>query len=298
MNSRFSAIIFGVALVLSSCIRDGIHGIQTNYHVRYDIDYNVMYNVPSGVPEMLWLRFYDVTTGKRIYETWANPEGTDMTITPGQYHIVAYSYRNDATKYSYESDLKLLTVSTAATRATSGQKVINAPDHFFYGVLHDGEVPYVAVEDPAYEIVIPMSSPLDSWRVIVTGVKGLKNNRGIAFYITHQYEDILLSDMIREGDAILQFSGRVDSSLENIDTAFNTFGMVPGQTYTLQIQIKDAAGLTYIHSEDITGQVLDPDNKEHIITLHYDVSLLEMVQGGVEPSAEEWEESYEHHIFS
>lgn len=285
-------------LAATSCVRDEIHEIQTNYRVRYDIDKSVRYNASKGDVEMLWLRFYDVNTGKRIYETWAHPDGTDLSITPGLYHIVAYSYRNDATKFAYEYDMNLLTAETESVRAATGQTVIVAPEHFYYGELKDYSVPYVAVEDPAHEIVIPMKSPLESWRVIVTGVKGLRNSRGITFFLTHQRQDLLLSEMKGEGDVILQFGGRIDDALVNIDTAFNTFGMVPGMSYTLQVQMKDASGMTYVHSEDVTAQILDPDNRDHKITFNYDISLLEMAEGGVDPSAEEWEDYYEHHIFN
>lgn len=294
--TRTVVLIMSAIMSLTSCIRDEIHDIQRDYHVTYDMDGSVLYNASDLSVDLLWLRFYDVNTNKRIYETWAHPDGTDLTIIPGRYNIVAYSYRNNATKFSYETDLSLLTAYTESVRTPSDLMVSAAPAHFYYGMLKNYNVPYVAAEEPPHEIVLPMKSPLESWRVVVTGIRNLKNCRSATFYLTHQRTDILLGSMEKEGDGMMQFGARIDSAFINIDTPFNTFGMVPDMSYELQIQITDASEATYLKTVDVTAQINDPENTEHIITFDYDITLLQMQEGGVVPSADPWEEHEEHHI--
>lgn len=279
-------------LTMSSCVRDEIHRVKNAYRIEYDIDDNVLYCKPKDT-ELMWLRFYDAETDKRTREMFAYPSGTDLNIVPGNHTIVAYSHENNSTKITYPEDLTILTAETE-TLSESPYRVIQAPSHVYMGTLKNIYVPYVSEEEPVYVITIPMSSPMDSWRTIVTGVKNLEYCRSITLYVTNQYEDILIGDMIREGNAVLSASGNTDSELKNIIVDFATFGMIPGNNIEMQIHLTDASGLSYRKTVDVTDQITDPENTQHIVTFEFDCTLQTMVQGGLQPKTDEWDTNYEH----
>lgn len=269
----------------SSCTRDEIHVLKNNYHINYIFHDDMPYCKPAET-ELMWLRFYDPDSGKRIREMYAYPQGTDLNMNAGTYTFVVHSHENTATKITYPEDLNLITAETE-TLSETPYRIIQAPSHVYVAVQKDVFVPSVTEEDSVYTMDVDLYSPMDSWRVVVTGVKNLDLCRSVALYVTNQYEDILLGDMVREGAAVMAAAGSVCDT--NVVVEFATFGMVPDAKIEMQIYLTDAAGQGYRKTVDVTEQVNDPANTDHAVTFDFPCEMRTMEQGGLQPDTDEWD---------
>lgn len=220
-----------------------------------------------------------------------------LGISPGEYDMVACSDFPGATFISYQERFDLITAETDVL-STSPNLIVSAPGPIYVASRRAHRVPYVQAGSGYHDIAFTLLSPVQSWRVIIHGIANLEFATDINMLLTNQYRDVLLADMKPEGNAIIAFGGVISEDMKDIDTRFGTFGMIPGHSYILQCTIKDNAGYTHKQSFDITRQVSDENNSEHIIEFDWNLSLDTLIPGGLQPGASEWDEEREEQVIS
>lgn len=298
---RMMTAALAALCLLASCekgqyyYRYPIDDLESTFRFNFIVDDSVLY-MPPRQPELLWLRLYDPESHRDVRNMYAYPTGYETSVIPGNYDIAAYVSEKTSTKVGYEHDLSLLTAYTETTGDSEDGKVIVAPSHLLYGQLDGYRVPYVSKDEGIWDIDIPMSSPFDSWRVVVTGIENISYASKIQFYVTGQYKEMELKERKGIGRAVIGFTGRADLAAGTIDTPFVTFGMIPGERCLVQLQIYDRAGYHFQTTVDCTGQTLDPMNRMHILTFDFPATLQTMAQGGLDPTADEWDAHYEHQV--
>jgi|GEM_PF-5399956 len=279
-------------LSLLSCQRDPIYEAVSRYRFEFDIEDDVLY-CSAAEPELIQVMFYDPQTGKKIDETYMSPGGGYLySFQNGCFDIVAFTMGADRTDITYTKDLSLLTAETKVIQ-NSPVTVINAPDHVFAGVLRSVTIPCLSEADPQFILTIPLKSVCDSWKVCVTGVKGLENASSAYMYLTNQTMEVLLKEWEPQGNCSIKAAGKVDVQKGIIEIPFCTFAMGKDGKTTLRVMIEANDRRVHSMDFDVTAQVTDPENTSHIITVDFPTELLPMTQGGLDPSADEWDENHQ-----
>lgn len=292
MKSRLLIPLLAMSLVFLSCTRDPIYDEVSRYHICFSIDSDVLY-CRGKQPELIQVIFYDPVSGKKIDEAYMGPEGGYLySFTPGAYDIVAVSMGSSRTELTFTKDFNLLTAQTK-TIQSSPVKVIAAPDHMYAGVMAGTVIPFLSEADPPFELTIPMKSVCDSWKIKVTGVKGVEYSAGITAYVFNQTQEIYLKDNRPSGNCAIRAEGRAVQDEGVFEIPFCTFGM--SDTGTIRIRVDIEALDRKVHSMefDVTSQILDVSNREHLITVDFPTELSPMIQGGLDPSADKWDEHHE-----
>jgi len=275
-----------------SCQRDPIYDSVSKYRFEFDIDENVLYCDPPKT-ELIQVLFYDPQTGKKIDETYMSPDGGYLySIQPGYYDIVVFSMGSDRTDITYTKDLNLLTAETKTLQSTP-VRIINAPGHVFTGAAGNVMIPHLSEADSPFILRFPMKSICDSWKIMITGVEGLEYASSVWVYVFNQREEILLKDMTPTGSCAIRASGKALPSEGVLESQFCTFGMINDGQPTVKVVIEAQDGRTHSMDFDVTRQVWDESNSSHIITVDFPTKLLPLKQGGLDPSADEWDDNHE-----
>lgn len=290
MRNRLLLLVSLLALSVG-CSRDPIFDEVSKYRVDFDIRDNALW-CRKASPELIQVMFYDPASGKKVYETYLSPEGGYLySITPGRYNIVAFAMGDGATDIEYSRDFNLLSARTK-TIQTKPETVINAPDHLLVGTLTPVDIPYLSEADPLFRMTIPMSSICDSWKVVVKGVKGLEYTSSVSMYVYNQKAEVPIRTMQAEGSSALSTKGAPNLSEGTLEIPFCTFGMNDGGI-SVRISIESLDRQVHTAVFDVTDQVTDTSNDNHVITVEFPVELLPPIQGGLDPSADEWDDHHE-----
>lgn len=299
MNPAFSASDRLSALLLlvlgaasgSSCSKEPVYTETSPCRLEFSFPEEVLWCDP-GEPELIEVLFYDHATGEKVHETYLPPEGGSIrSVTPGEWDIVAFTMGSERTRIGYTRSLGLISASTSLVQR-SPQRICESPDHVFVSTLKDVTVPQLTSDDPPFTIGIPLLPLCDSWRVEISGITGLEYAAGITLYVYDQAEEVSLSDMQTEGSCAIVRTGYVEGDLAVIP--FCTFGMPPdGEQVLVQAVIESQDGQRHSCSADVTSQVRSPLRRDHIIRLDWSEELQPLVPGGLDPSADEWEDSSE-----
>lgn len=283
--------LLSLASVLS-CQRDPIFDSVSKYRFEFDIEDDVLY-CKAQKAELVQVLFYDPASGKKINETYMSPEGGYLySILPGNYDIVAFTMGSDRTDITYTKDLNLLSAETKILQSTP-VRIINAPGHVFTGVAGGVMIPHLSEADAPFVLKLSLRSICDSWRMIITGVEGLEYATSVSVYVFNQREEILLKDMTRTGNCAIRASGKAVLSEGILESEFCTFGMIAEGATTARVVIESQSGKTYSKDFDISEQTRDQNNSTHTITVEFPLKLLPLKQGGLDPSADEWDSNHE-----
>lgn len=302
MRLRFVVFILAAPLVLLclpflflvSCTRDPIYDEVSQYRISFDMDRNDLYCQEKD-PELIQVVFYDIQSGKKIRELYMGPEGGYLyDIQPGDYAIVAFGMDAGRTDIEYTKDLNLLRAQTKVLQK-SPEKIINSPQHRLVGTVIPATIPYLSEADEPCVLNIPMSSPCDSWKVTVTGIKGLQFASSVNLYLSNQVCEVSLKEMKGEGLCTINVKDYQISAQEGLlEIPFCTFGMSPEGPITARLVIEAHDRQFHSQTYDVSSQVRDPGNTQHSIMLDFQTELLPLVQGGLDPQADEWDEHREH----
>lgn len=287
--------VWGLMALLSSCIltgcykREPIYDEVSKYTVRFEVDSaSVLHMMPRSLGR-LQLSLYDPSTEKEVFKMFFSENGGNLySIYPGKYKIAVWSMNSDYTSVTYTDRFNLLTAESMTTQETP-VRVIAAPDHVFAYSNEEFEIPYVTEDDPDVVFTIPLKSVIDTWRIEVEDVKGLENFQEANFFIYNQAREIYLKQWRRSGSAVDKASGKVEGDL--VVSEFGTFGMPEDERVSVVVKILAQNGFVHEKTIDVTEQIKDPENTRHIIRIQFDTTLNPMEQGGLNPSAEEWNEN-------
>lgn len=291
---RFGFVAAAMLSLLSvlSCQRDPIYDAASKYRFEFDIDDDVLF-CNAVKPELIQVIFYDPQTGKKLDETYMSPEGGYLySFQTGCYDIVAFTLGAERTDITYTKDLNLLTAETKVIQS-SPATVINAPDHVFAGVVRQASIPCLSEADPQFVLTIPLKSVCDSWKVEVRGVKGLQYASSASLYLGNQGKEILLKEWKTNGNCTIKATGKVDVERGVIEIPFCTFAMGKDGQVTARLLVEGQDRKVRSGEFDVTSQVRDSTNSSHIITVDFPIELQPMTQGGLDPSADEWDENRE-----
>lgn len=281
------------ALALVSCTRDPIYGEVSGYRITFDIDNDVLYCRPA-LPELFQVMFYDCESGKKVYETYMGSEGGYLhAFNPGRYHVVVYGLGGNKASVEYTKDFKLLSIETKVFQNTP-MKIRNAPEHLLMGALTEIEIPYRSEADPEFILTVPVASVCDSWKVCIHGIKGLQYSSSARLVVNRQVCGIEVDGMKKDDiGSIISMSYDIVGN-EVLEMPFCTFGMPDEGAVTIRVELEAQDRRVHTAEYDITSQVRDQQNISHIINVQMDIELQPMVQGGLDPSADEWDPHHEH----
>lgn len=282
-----------MALTVSvSCTRDPIYDEVSKYRIDFTMDRDVLYCAEDD-PNLIQLMFYDLSTGRKADECYMEPGGGYLyAIRPGEYGVVAFGMSENNTTVDYTKDLELVCAQTKEIQ--KNPKVIIAPGHLYAGCVVPARIPYLSEADPAFTMRIPLKSICDSWKVVVTSVKGLEYASSITLYLSGQKSEVSLKDMEVEGDCTIMATGTAHKEVGTAEIRFCTFGMNTGGKIIARVVIEAQDRQKHTGEFNVTAQVRDPLNTDHVITIDFPVELLPMIQGGLDPGADEWDEHHEY----
>lgn len=290
MNKRFlPTLIFTLALVLS-CTREPIYDGVSQYRFEFSFPDTVQWCKPQK-PELIQVLLYDPQTGKKAGETYMSPDGGYLyAIEPGNWNIVAFTMGSKRTLVDYARDFSLLSAHTSLIQS-SPIRTVDSPEHIFVGTLQNVEIPRLSEADAPFILDIPLKPLCDSWRVEVTGIEGLEYASAITLLAFNQAGEVRFCDMDRGDWCAIKATGTVEGSLAVIP--FCTFGMPPDGSVTIRVIIEAEDGQRHYNDFDVTPQVRSPMKRNHIISVDFQTELQPLVQGGLDPVADEWEDHNE-----
>ena len=292
MRTNILSCCLLAAVMLGSCTREPIYEEVSGYRIDFEIDNDVLH-CQSALPELFQVMFYDCTSGKKVYETYMGSTGGYLhAFNPGRYDVVVYGMGENKASVEYTKDYSLLSIETKVFQ-NSPLRIVNAPDHLLLGVLPQTDIPYRSEADPEFRLTVPLQSVCDSWKVCVHGIKGLQYSSSARLVVNRQVQRIEVDGMKREesGPIILMRYSITDNDV--LEMPFCTFGMPDEEDVIIHIELE--AQDRKIHTADfnVTDQIRDPKNVSHILDVLMEVELQPMVQGGLDPSADEWDPHHE-----
>lgn len=290
---RIAAFLFVFLQLLSflSCRREEIYDLVSKYRIEFEFVENIRYDDP-GLPQKICVVFYDVSSGKKVYETYSGSDGCYLyAITPGTYDIIAYALGTQRTHVTYVNDFNLVTAETNVI-ANGALKTVSSPDHLYAGVVRNCRIPYLSEGDPDFFLKFNLSTVCDDWKIIIDGVRNLEYASSIDIFIDSQWKEHYLGLNKKEGGCILNLRGKKENIVgESIVIPFETFGMMQDVSVKMEVKIMAADGQKHYGVFDISDQVFDPLNMKHIIRAYFDTELKPLTQGGLDPSADDWDEN-------
>ena len=279
-----------------------------NLKLDLDIDLDVSEEAHTKIemPSLLKVCFYDTVSGALLETDFVGAYGGPIHVSPGTYKMVVYAFdtewtwirgeENINTLEAYTSDitdLKMPLFQNFSAKSPSEDApgpIIYTPDHL---LVTDKvvEIPPYSTEDYSITITAVASTVVETYGFEVTNVTGLEYISSVEAFVTNQAR----SNFFGRGEkgtspATVYFPVEVNKEEGTIKSTFNTFGKLPGESFSyLHIVLIDAGGNVYSITQDITDQF---DNPEHMITVDepIDIPKPESSGGGIAPTVDDWEE--------
>lgn len=290
MNRKISPALLLALTLMLSCTREPIYEGVSQYRFEFSFPDSVQWCRPKR-PELIQVLFYDPETGKRVSETYMSPDGGYLySIEPGRWNIIAFTMGSTRTMVDYARDFSLLSAHTSLIQSAP-MRIVDSPDHIFVATLQDVDIPQLSEADEPFVLNIPLKPLCDSWRVEVSGIEGLEYASSITLLAFNQAGEVRLCDMDRGDWCAIKASGTVQDSLAVIP--FCTFGMPPDGNVAIRVIIEAEDGQKHSNDFDITPQVRSPLKRDHIISVDFRTELMPLVQGGLDPRSDEWEDHNE-----
>lgn len=285
------AILVLVAAV--SCTREPIYEKVTDYFLLPQISYRSDYDTP-GKPELLTALFYDPVSHEKVSQQYMPPEGGYLYgLQPGEYEMLVFNLGTVSTLLTGVDSFSTAKAYTSTISQTAGMRVVGEPDHLLVGRSARVLLPVMTEMDTTFVIETPMETILDTWCLMVDGIRGLRNAANISIYVSGQSSSNRLSTLERSDDEVtIYFPGQVSDDYRLIWTPFRTFGKLAGRISTLRLEIEvvGVTGESYKFSEDVTGQFNDPANTAHLIAVNFDIEIPGRQEGGFVPDVDEWDD--------
>ena len=323
----FSAAVLIVAGLFSasSCKRVPLHDPESSIYLELsprldvgiavpdtiDLQANPQYNskLHIATPSRMVACFYDSKTHKLADKEYVDAEGGYISSLPaGTYDMLVYQLGTSSTQTekdgvrdemrAFTSDI---TASAGRWRRTSADPrtkanndiVIVEPDHILVARLASVTIPENAGSDGPYVIKADAATSLDTYSFIARNIQGIENARTVQAMVTGQAgSKYLWAGNYPLTPANLLTSAVVDLPHKCFYGVYNTFGNFSGKV-CINLIIIATDGQEHIFSSDVTDQVNDPGNTDHVI---YIDDLIEITvsgdsgESGYNPTVDEWDD--------
>lgn len=236
---------------------------------------------------------YDAESGKTAYRTFFGQNGGYIAApAPGVYSAVAWTMDAARTRINYADNFNLVTAQTPFVEKSSSAAAVG-PDAVWVWNSAKVEIPVLPEPDGEYTINVNMIPVTETWHIDVHGVEGLENFSGAEFILDNQYQEKYLKNFSRGKIGALVSSGFHDRDRETVSCRFETFGVPPDGRIRASIDIHSTGGYTHSTTADVTQQMRDTANTARIISIYFETTLFPPQQGGLAPSAQEWDSDLE-----
>ena len=306
-----------LVMLLPSCKRMPLYNKETklelelqldlDLELELDLDVDVDIELEAAsikIPEYLKTNFFSPSTGDIQYTQFVGPDGGQLSIGPGRYIMLIYSFGTEYvqirgennlntieafTSDITESKLKTLQKFTGATKADD-PTIIYAPDHLLV-TRQEVEIPEFSGESQTITISSVVQTIVDTYIFEVHTVVGAEYIESAEAFVTNQSRSSFFGKgEISQAPVTIWFPVGVDRDKGCLYTVFNTFGKLPGASESLlHILVRDTGGNEYTFSVDITDQFEKPDNhiliEEPVI-----VPEPESNAGGIAPTVDPWKD--------
>ncbi len=304
-NAFTAAVMLAALLVSPACQREAIVYPTSDYYLAVTVEPDPLQKEFVN-PSIYVANFYDAATGRLSYSTFirteGHPEGLPAGgfvtgVTPGDYDLIVYNFDTRTTTVEEAASRDRIYAYAEIAGRSSDVPVTFVPDPL-YTYCERISVPYVAEGDGVHVIRATLRPALETWTVVVDGVRNASLAETVIFYLSGQAMGRYLGDgsHVRQR-SIVMASGHVDAAEPAADAQdslvivgdYLTFGYLDGvDRVLLTMQITGPNGSLYTAQEDVTAQMLDPGNDGHVIRVTFDIEVKEREDGGFTPKAEPW----------
>lgn len=292
------------------------HDIVLSYETFLSEEYQK--KIDGVAPEYYEVLVYDIHTHELKSTHIVGETGGPLSLFPGSYHLVVYSFGTESTQVkdlhdrhlaqAYTTDItdiksgiiksmssKMAQETKSVTRAYEDDPIIVEPDHLY--VANEMDVFIEAFQGKEEEITIYTTaiSILDTYSLEVLNIKGAENIQKVEAFVTGQIMSNYFGRPERNySPATVHVEMTPDVQNQRLYTIFNTFGKLPGEENKifLDITVTDSGGGQYRYVYDVTDQFDDPDNIDNQLIIDgeiIDIPKAEHGGGGFQPSVDEWE---------
>lgn len=313
--------------MLQGCKRIELYELTTKVRIEFDIDFDIDVDLDMEVetkldpefaakvdgimPEYMQVIFYDSQTNRMEASFILPASGGEVSIRPGDYHIVAYNFGTNSTQtdnvtvmddaLAFTTDItksmagKLNALSSTETRGYEDDPIIYEPDHLYVANENDINVPSVLDPDEDVRLYARASTILDVYSLEVLGVTGCENIEKVEAFITGQIRNNRFGIEERGTDpATLYVTLKPDKKNNRLYTVFGTFGKLPfaeNKVY-LDITVTDSGGGQYRYIYDVTDQFDDEKNVNNKLVIIDEIDIPEgnIGGGGLAPGVKDWDE--------
>ena len=311
-------------LLLSSCNADlrelcydhthswGSSGnVMLRLNLQLDLDLNFPVSIEAHTkiltPTYMKACFYDINDGHLVKTEYVGTYGGPVSLPPGTYDMVVYTFGTEWTQIRGEShkstleaftsditDLKAATFAAVTRGGEAGTDtdvpIIYTPDHLLVAKERI-VVPVATEENQVITITSSATTILETYCFELTNVQGLQYIQTVDAFVTNQARSSFFGrGEVNPQAAIINFPVEVDRTQGIMRTTFNTFGKLPGETHSyLHIVLVSSGGDVITVSTDITDQFDNPDH-EIVIDVPIDVPQPQSEGGGIAPSVDPWDE--------
>lgn len=329
-------LTFNLTLFVSSCKRLELYELTTNVDLQLKIDLQINMNLNmqintnidkeftnliSGVmPEYMEVLFYDPVTHKMKTSHIMPISGGQLSIAPGNYDVVAYSFGTESTQVdhlgnrdqaeAFTSNITKMmsnkfkgaianaapmdsSSTKSATKGYEDDPIIYAPDHLYVANENSIEIPSFLENDDTVFIHATARTILDVYSLEVLGVAGCENIEKVEAFITGQIRSNYFGIEKRSSDpATIYITMKTDAENGRLYTVFGTFGKLAGvdNKVYLDITVTNTDGGQYRYVYDVTDQFEDNSDNSLIIRDEIDIPSGPTGGGGLAPEVGEWNE--------
>lgn len=272
--------------------------------------------IEGSVPAYYEVLVYDTVTDDLVSSNIVGEKGGTLSIFPGDYHLVIYSFGTESTQVkdlnnrtkanafttditASKGDIIKSKASESATEPVSrgyeDDPIINEPDHLYTSNEMDVVIDAFIGGEQTVTIRTTVSSILDVYSLEVLNIKGAENIEKVEAFVTGQVLSNHFGRPERDNSpATVYVDMSVDVENNRLYTVFNTFGKLPGEQNDifLDITVTDSGGGQYRYIYDVTDQFDDPGNKDHQLIIDgeiIDIPKAEHGGGGFRPTVDEWD---------
>ena len=272
--------------------------------------------IEGVVPNYYEVLVYDTVTDELVSSNIVGEKGGSLSIFPGTYHLVIYSFGTESTQQKDLHNRNTANAFTTDITASKGQiikskvnksdakstskgyeddPIINEPDHLYTSNEMDVTIDAFTGGEQSVAIRTTVSSILDIYSLEVRNIKGAENIEKVEAFVTGQILSNYFGRQERDSSpATLYVDMSVDVENSRLYTVFNTFGKLPGEQNNifLDITVTDSDGGQYRYIYDVTDQFDDPGNKDNQLIIDgeiIDIPKAEHGGGGFRPIIDEWE---------
>lgn len=332
---RFLAYVTMAAVLLifsAGCRRIPLYDRSTRVDIIIDLDRELDHDIVMSVdkslekiytdkiegvvPNYYEVLVYDTVTDELVSSNIVGEKGGSLSIFPGTYHLVIYSFGTESTQQKDLHNRNTANAFTTDITASKGEiikskinepareyvskgyeddPIINEPDHLYTSYEMDVTIDAFTGGEQAVTIHTTVSTILDVYSLEVLNIKGAENIEKVEAFVTGQNLSNYFGRPERDSSpATMYVDMSVDVENSRLYTVFNTFGKLPGEQNQifLDITVTDSGGGQYRYIYDVTDQFDDPGNEDHQLIIDgeiIDIPKAEHGGGGFSPEIDEWE---------